>query len=135
MSEINPFDFVNSINNKKNNLLEEGSLPEVEKAYNPFLTNRAFSYHGETVLLANLMNKHHHIDNKLQYDFYRMAVPAGKRYSKWYKPEMEGDITTVMEYYGYSRKLAESVTGLLAESEIQQMKQFLSRGGKPKNTK
>ncbi len=46
---MNPFDYVNSINNGKN-LLDEGDDKEVVvKDYNPFMTNRAFPYHNDTL--------------------------------------------------------------------------------------
>ena len=51
---MNPFDYVNSINSsKKENLM----IDEVaEKAYNPWLINKALSYFKDTVLYANEIN-------------------------------------------------------------------------------
>ena len=48
----NPFEFVKAINNKQNIIRDDLD----EKAYNPYMINRAFSYFPDTVLLANEMN-------------------------------------------------------------------------------
>ena len=79
-----PFDYVNSINNTKKNLIEDETS---EKGYNPFLTNRALSYHVDSLLYANDMNMLSILDNKLQYDYYLHGLKKSKRYSKWHKFE------------------------------------------------
>ena len=62
----NPFEFVKAINNKKDIIKDDLD----EKAYMPFMVNRAFSYFPDTVLLANEMNQASHLDHKLQNDFF-----------------------------------------------------------------
>jgi len=59
---MNPFDYLNSINYSKQDLMVDD---DTEKAYNAFLVNRGLSYFQDTVLLANEMNKNHHIDHRL----------------------------------------------------------------------
>ncbi len=57
-----------------------------EKSYSSFMVNRALSFHRDTVLLANEMNRYTTLDNKLKYDFLLNIVRASKRpYSKWHK--------------------------------------------------
>ena len=51
--KIGPFDYVKSIN-------EKSEMDDLS-GYNPFLTNRAFAYHLDTILLAEEMNQAHHI--------------------------------------------------------------------------
>ena len=41
-----------------------------EKAYTSFMVNRGLSYFPDTILFANEMNVHHHIDHRLQFDFF-----------------------------------------------------------------
>lgn len=131
---MNPFDFLNSINFNKKNLLEN-TLPEDEKKYLPFMVNRGLSYFPDTVAVANEMNRYHHLDNKLQYDFLRSIVRKRKRFSKWNKVEQQDKIALIMECYGYTRPKAESVADLLSGEQIETIKRRLSKGGKTKNYK
>ena len=50
-----------------------------EKAYNSFMVNRGLSYFPDTVVIANEMNKHHQIDNKLQYHYLINMIRKRKR--------------------------------------------------------
>ena len=63
---MSPFDFVNSINYSKKNLMVD---EQSEEEYIPFLTNRALSYFPDTILYAQEMNINGHIDKKLQYNY------------------------------------------------------------------
>jgi hypothetical protein len=124
---MNPFDYLNSINYSKQDLMVDD---DTEKAYNAFLVNRGLSYFQDTVLLANEMNKNHHIDHRLQYDFLRTAIRKRKRFSKWAKKDQVADVEVVKEFYGYSDAKAESVMDLLSSDQIDLMKAKLSKGGK-----
>ena len=42
---MNPFEYVNSINYTKKNIMDS---PEKEKGYNPFMINRSLSYFNDT---------------------------------------------------------------------------------------
>lgn len=124
---MNPFEFLNSINfNKEDLMVDEQS----EKEYNAFLVNRGLSYFQDTVLLANEMNRSHHIDSRLQYDFLRNTVRKRKRFSKWVKKENIKDIDVIKEYYGYSNAKAESILDLLDVDQINHIKEKMSKGGK-----
>ena len=101
-----------------------------EKDYVPFIVNRSLSYFYDTVSLANVMNKYHHIDNKLQYHFLINIVRKRKRFSKWIKPEIESDIEVVKEYYGYSNEKAKSALDILNDEQIKTIKDSLNKGGK-----
>ena len=63
---MNPFEYVNSINTTKQDLMIDDLA---EKAYIPFTVNRSLSYFNDTVLMVNEMNKHASLDKKLQYHF------------------------------------------------------------------
>lgn len=125
---MNPFEFINSINNTKVNLMDQNE--EVETKYNSFLTNRSLSYFPDTVLMSNEMNRLHHLDNKMQYDFLINIVRKKKRFSKWDKPEQRDDIECVKRYFGYSETKAKQVVGLLSESQITTIKSKVSIGGR-----
>ena len=125
---MNPFEFINSINNTKVNLMDQDE--EVETKYNSFLTNRSLSYFPDTVLMSNEMNRLHHLDNKMQYDFLINIVRKKKRFSKWDKPDERADLECVKEYFGYSESKAKQAIVLLTESQIKTIKNKVSRGGR-----
>ena len=125
---MNPFEFLNSINMTKKNLIDKDS--DAESSYNPFLVNRSLSYFPDTVFMSNEMNRLHHLDAKLQYDFLINIVRKKKRFSKWDKPEERDDIECVKRYFGYSETKAKQVVGLLSESQIKTIKSKVSIGGR-----
>lgn len=122
---MNPFEFVNSINITKKDLIVDN-----EKDYNSFMVNRSLSYFNDTVLLANEMNKYHHLDGKLQYHFLLNTVRKRKRFSKWVKPETVNDIEAVKEYYGYSNDKARQVLPLLSPESLIKIKNKVQKGGR-----
>ena len=101
-----------------------------EKQYIPFVINRSLSYFPDTVSLANVMNRYHHIDNKLQYYFLINILRKRKRFSKWMKPEKESDIEVIKEYYGYSNEKARQALTLLSPDQITIIRQKVSKGGR-----
>ena len=121
---MNPFDYVNSINHTKKDVMED------EKTYNGFMVNRSLSYFSDTVILANEMNRYHHLDSRLQYQFLINMVRKRKRFSKWVKPELENDLESVKEYYGYSNEKARQVLPLLSPSQIQTIREKVNKGGR-----
>ena len=125
---MNPFEFLNSINSTKKNLMDVDI--DTEKSYNSFLVNRSLSYFPDTVLMSNEMNRLHHLDNKMQYDFLINIVRKKKRFSKWDKPDERADLECVKEYFGYSESKAKQAIVLLTESQIKTIKEKVSRGGR-----
>ena len=127
---MNPFDYVNSINDTKEDIMVDDIA---EKKYLPFTINRSLSYFNDTVGLANVMNQYHHLDHKLQYHFLINIIRKRKRFSKWMKPTTESDIEVVKEYYGYSNEKARQVLPLLSPEKITIIKQKVSKGGRTSN--
>ena len=125
---MNPFDFVNSINYSKKDIMET----ENENEYNSFMVNRSLSYFSDTVGIANEMNIKHHLDNRLQYQFLINIIRKRKRFSKWIKPEIENDIDVVKEYYGYSNEIARQILSLLTPSQIDIIRNKVNKGGRRK---
>jgi len=122
---VSPFDFLQTINVTKNDIFQGN-----EKGYVPFVVNRSLSYFNDTVLLANEMNRYHHLDEKLQYHFLLNIVRTRKRFSKWAKPEIENDIEAVKEYYGYSNDKARQVLSLLSSDQITRIRDKVYKGGR-----
>ena len=125
--KISPFDFLNSINTNKKNLMEG---TDEEKQYVPFVVNRTLSYFQDTVSLANAMNIHHHIDNRLQYDFFINIVRPKKRFSPWLRKEKLDTLELIKNYYHYNDEKARSALKLLSEEQIEFIKQRMKIGGK-----
>jgi hypothetical protein len=124
---MNPFEFVKAINNKKNIIRDDLD----EKSYLPYMINHTFSYFPDTVLLANEMNTNHHLDNKLQNDFFINTIRKNpKRFSKWNKVKHDGDFEAVKEYYGYSNDKTRSALSLLSAEQINIIKQKVDHGGR-----
>ena len=124
---MNPFKFTDAINYTKEDIMIDDIT---EKAYNPFLINRSLSYFPDTVLAANEMNRNHHIDNRLQFDFFINIIRKRKRFSKWFKPEQISDLDVVKKYYGYSNEKARQVLTLLSTEQINELKNKVARGGR-----
>ena len=124
---MNPFEYVNSINYTKKNIMDS---PEKEKGYNPFMINRSLSYFNDTVILANEMNKYHHLDGRLQYSFLINIIRKRKRFSKWNKPQKHNDIEVVKQYYGYSNEKAEQVLPLLSQPQLLELRKKVNKGGR-----
>ena len=124
---MNPFKFTDAINYTKEDIMIDDIT---EKAYNSFLINRSLSYFPDTVLAANEMNRNHHIDNRLQFDFFINIIRKRKRFSKWFKPEEISDLETVKEYYGYSNEKARQILTLLSTEQMNELKTKVAKGGR-----
>ena len=127
VKKLSPFDFLNSINSTKKDLMED---PDTEKQYVPFVVNRTLSYFPDTVAIANEMNKYHHLDSKLQYHFLINIVRKRKRFSKWIKSELENNIDKVKEYYGYSDAKARQILPLLSTDQLNIIINKVDKGGR-----
>jgi hypothetical protein len=126
---VNPFDVINDISLKKAGLITGDN----EKDYNPFLTNRGLSYFPDTIFHAQEMNKLHHLDKKLQYDYLFNSIRKSKRFSKWSKKDNSKDIDAIIEYFGYSRRRAEEVLNILDKEQVKSIKKKLDKGGVAKD--
>ena len=124
---MNPFDYVNQILYGKKNLIVD---EESEKGYVPFLINRSLSYHKDCIAYANEMNSRHHLDKKLQYDFFLNTIRSQKRpFAKWVKSEKSEDIECIKTVYGFSDTKAREALRLLSNEQIQQLKEQTDIGG------
>ena len=124
---MNPFEYANAINYTKKNIMVDDVA---EKAYAPYMVNRQLSYFPDTVLAANEMNRNHHVDNRLQFDFFINIIRKRKRFSKWFKPEEISDLETVKKYYGYSNEKARQILTLLSTEQINELKHKVAKGGR-----
>lgn len=126
---MNPFEYLNSINTTKKDIMVDDIA---EKEYNAFMVNRGLSYFSDTVLIANEMNLNHHLDNRLQFDFFINIVKKKKRFSKWLKARDVENLEIIKQYYGYSDEKAKSVLSLFDNNQINEIKNRIYKGGKRK---
>lgn len=124
---VSPFEYVKSINDSKVHVMD---TEHMENSYNAFIVNRSMSYFHDTVLLANEMNRLHHTDSRLQYDFLFHAVRKRKRFSKWLKRDEDSSIDVIMRNYKYSYEKARSVLGLFSDSQLNELKERMNTSGK-----
>ena len=123
---MNPFDYVNAINYSKKDIMQ---TRDDEKAYSPYMVNRSLSYFQDTVVLANEMNKYHHLDGRLQFDFLINTIRKRNRFSKWNKSSESEDINAIKSYYGYSNEKARDVLPLLSKANLNTIKGRIQHGG------
>ncbi len=124
---MNPFEYLKAINDTKKDIMVDDIA---EKGYNAYMVNRGLSYFNDTVVIANEMNRYHHIDNRLQFDFYINIVRKRKRFSKGLKPETVSDVEVVKEYYGYSNDKSRQALSLLTSDQINELRKKVYNGGR-----
>jgi hypothetical protein len=122
----NPFDYITSISQTKNDMMED---EQGEKGYNAFMVNRGLSYFPDTILYANEMNRMAHVDNKLQYTYLINTIRPRKRFSKWVKKKEDSDLDAVMRCYGYNIDKAKSALSILSPDQVKKIKEKLDEGG------
>jgi hypothetical protein len=93
------------------------------------MVNRALSYHHDTVLIVNEINKYPNADKKLKYDFLlNMVRPYRRPFVQWSKGVKPVDLEVVKEYYGYSDAKALEVLAILNDDQINHLKKELDKG-------
>ena len=124
---MNHFDYLNSINDTKKDIMVDDLA---EKDYNAFMVNRGLSYYNDTVIYANEMNRHAHIDSRMQYAFLKQIIRKRKRFSKWNKADKSADVEVIKKYYGYSRDKAYQVLSILTKDQLDIIRKKISKGGR-----
>lgn len=130
---MNFFDFLNSINQTKQDLIKADPLNE--KDYNAFMINRGLSYFHDTVMYANEMNQFADIPKQWQYAFYLHGVSKKKRFAKWSKKESFGDnhiVHIIAKEYNYSTSRALEVIDILTDEQKEALIRKYEYGGKSK---
>ena len=121
MSKSNPFDWIKSISETKENLLDIHEKNE----YNPFIVNKGLSYYIDCLLFSNEMNIRNTLDKDMQYVFLLNGIRKGKRYSPWEKKSIDEDIKYIKKYYSYNNEKALQALKILTKSQIEYIKNKL----------
>ena len=120
--------WLNSINQTKKNLIDEDS--SMEKDYSPYVINRIYSGHLDSVMFANEMNKYNFLPNKIQYDFLLNSLRVKKRYAPWLRKDEIKDLDLVKRYYGYSNEKAKQALRILTKDQINFIRSKFETGGR-----
>ena len=122
-------DYLKAINETKEPLMDTDD-EMWEKKYPPFIVNKCLAPFPDTIFLVNEMNKHHHLDKKLQFDFLLNSLRTRKRYTPWLKASKQKNLEYVKEYYGYNNEKAKSALKILNDEQIKTIKNSLDKGGR-----
>jgi hypothetical protein len=123
-------DILPSILQTKKNVLEN------ERDYNPYIINRALSFHFDCVLQANQMNQYPALDGRLQYDYCLNSIRGYKRpFRPWQKRETIANLEAVKEYYNYSYEKAKEVLPIFTEEQLAEIRKRLQKGGTDNGSK
>ncbi len=121
--------YLDDINHKKEDLM--ASEDEFwEKRYPAFIVNKALSAFADCVLYVNEMNRLHHLDKRLQFQFFLNSIRPKKRFSKWLRSSKIKNLEYVKEYYGYSNEKAKQALDILDDEQIEHIKSIINRGGR-----
>ena len=120
--------WLNSINQTKKNLIDEDS--SMEKDYSPYVINRIYSGHLDSVMFANEMNKYNFLPKKIQYDFLLNSLRVKKRYAPWLRKDEIKDLDLVKRYYGYSNEKAKQALRILTKDQINFIRSKFETGGR-----
>jgi len=120
-------DYLNSINQTKKNILDGDE--EAVRGYPAYIINKCLSSFTDSVLFANEMNLNHHLNLKMQYDFYINSLKPRKRYTPWVKKQTLEHLELVKKYYGYNHNKAIAALRVLTNSQLNEIKKLLNIGG------
>ena len=117
-NKTNLFSFVDSISATKEYLYTD----DTAKEYNPWLINRAFMIHTDTVYHAALMNHWHQLDKKMHHDYFFHTLPKKKRWKKWLKQSEEEkkhqkELEAFAKLLNYNLTRAKQAWALMSETQ------------------
>lgn len=114
------------LQNKKNVFESETDY----KDYNPFIVNRALSFHLDCLPYVEEMNMMHYLDKDMQYQYLLNTIrPMKRKFAPWQKAQVEKDIECVKEYFGYSNQKAKEALRILSNEQINEIKRKTDKGG------
>lgn len=124
----NVFDMINDISLDKTYTFNE----DTRSMYNPYLVNRAFMQHIDTVMYAVETNKMVLLDKEMHHDFLFYGIDPKKRYGKWAKADTTNDqtIKNIMNKYQCNRDIAIGYYKLMTEEQLKQFEKEEMKGGR-----
>lgn len=124
------FKFIESVSKSKKDLIKDSDLPEeTEKKYNPFITNKAFSFHMDTILHANEMNMKHWLFKDAQYRYYLGSLRPRFRKAEWVKLGKDSDLDAIQQHFQCNRSIAKQYMKVLSKENLELINNKVSKGG------
>ena len=121
--------YLNAINYQKDDLMiTEDEF--WEKKYPAYIVNKVLSAFPDTLLYVNEMNRLHHLDKRLQFQFFLNSIRPKKRFAKWLRSSKIKNLEYVKEYYGYNNEKEKQALDILDDEQIEHIKRIINRGGK-----
>ena len=125
------FDVIGDLSYQKKHLINMSEVSESE--YVPYMTNKAFSFHIDSLFYANDMNIYSDLDKAIQYDYYFHSLSKKKRYSKWFKPDNEERVLKIQQFFECNKDVAIEYMNILGKEEIDSIvEKMKSTGGRIK---
>ena len=128
MSIMELKNYLYSINQSKQSVMEDNQ--DAVKKYPAWIVNKCLSSHMDAILYSNEMNMNSGLNNKMQYDFYLNSLKPRKRFTPWVKKDTLEHLELVKQYYGYNHNKAIAALRILSESQLEEIKILLDKGGK-----
>lgn len=122
---VNPFDFIGQINKKQDNVNADPDPYKAIKGYSAYLTNRALSYHYDTLTASLRMNLASVLPDKQQYDYLINTVRPRARFGKFSKPSEDDDVKAISKYYNVNMNTAIQYRRLLNEQDILDIRRLI----------
>lgn len=132
MSEekLDAFSFVKAIQKSKKELIRDAEDPkEAEKAYVPYMANKALSMYIDSIMYANEMNLYHNLDKDMQFSYHLNSVRSMNRKFVWFKKSKDEDIKLVSEHYGVNAVRAQEMLDLIGSGGVADIKKNNATGG------
>ena len=77
--KVSPFEFIKDLSQNKEYLFSE----ETKSGFSPFIINKSFSSHPDTLFDAVFLNSNSHLPLQMQHDYLYYKVPRRKRWKEW----------------------------------------------------
>ena len=119
-------EIIPSILQNKKNVFENGNY----KDYEPFIVNRALSYHTDCLPYVAELNGLSHLSQDMQYQYLLNSIRSMKRpFKKWQKLETDNNLECVKTYFGYSNQKAKEALRILTDEQIDEIRRKTEKGG------
>lgn len=124
-------DIIPSILQTKKNVFE-GEMDYSD--YNPYIVNKALSFHLDCILYVNEMNKLFDLDKDMQYAYLINSIrPIKRKFQPWQKGSVDKDIENVKVFFGFSNQKAKDALRILSEDQIAEIRAKTNKGGVKNN--
>ena len=123
---MTPFTFVDAILKSKEDIMVDDLS---ERAYVPYIVNRALSHRHACIALVNEINQYPDIPKRLQFHFLLNSIRRNKVFVPWIKAEKVADLEVIQEYYQCNTQKAEAALQILTTDQIKIIRKKLQKGG------